>query len=208
MAIRLMVCLAFLFVTITATMTPFASAGGPPAYPCYPPASQCGPQAPRMPACLTLCSGILSLCPSICGAIINIPSTIMRAMLAPPIYGPGRGSCGPMVARYPVCGPVPYMAPRRIVKCRPASGCPSYGAPAYPAGGYGLPGLPLPPPFRPFVKAPLSDDTPTVRFAKPRTVQFKLVAGSLKGPEVQQSNTALASAHSKESDVPIFGGYW
>jgi len=117
----LLVCLALLVIT---GLNPAVTAGGPPEcppYACGPAPYQCGPSpfGPGIPNPLALCSGVLGICTSICGAVVGCPSILAQCLLAPPPAYFGPPSCGPRYCPPPVCAPPP--APQGIRKCKPSA---------------------------------------------------------------------------------------
>ncbi|GEM_PF-2338682 len=211
MAMRLLVCLFFLTVSIC---TPFVSegiAGGPPVQGCAPPPYYCGPP-PRagLPSPMTLCGSLLGACTNVCGVVCGIPAMVMAGLLAPsrclpPVRGPA-AYCPPRYA------PPPCYPARPIAKCKPAG--PRY---YHPAGGYGRPYRPLRPLMRyPGMRLPpppplAAGDGPVPNIIKLAVAPLRLVAGALTAPLMPAGPRipgVLASAPGKSSRETVFGCYW
>jgi len=195
-------------------------AGGPPAcpqpsycptpyYSCYP--GPCVRPWPVRP--LGLCGGCIRGCARTLGACLNIPSLIMRGLLAPPWR-----RCGfrrPLRSFVPVCGPAPPVCPpyqyncqppRRISKCRPMAAGPSYRQMSYRYTAR----IEAPMPPQPIVtRQHYAPQVPgCVRLALGlMEAPFRLVSGSLDSPVGQWSASPYADksvAHKR----PLFGSCW
>jgi hypothetical protein len=217
MVVRVALFLSLVLLLLGTSMNSQTVAGGPPAcpqptcapapapyYPCYP--APCVRRWPVRP--FGLCGACVRVCARTLGACLNIPSIIMRGLLAPPRRRCGMPppvfSCGP--APRP-CAPVYQSAcpapPRRISKCKPyAAARPSSGKVNF---RYAARVTAPAPPYRPAAFRP--DYAPQVpgcvRLALGlMEAPFQLVSGSLNSAGAPYADKSVA--HKK----PLFGRCW